>query len=149
MGTFHYPIEIGDPQSSNFEQMDVLVDTGASYTSIPGSLLRRLGVPIHEQANFILADGRRIERAIGQTWVRIDGKSVITLVVFGNEGTEPLLGAYTLEGLRLGVDPLNQRLVPTPGLLMSVSGKGQPMQAKRMSNGGPTMRGIARLTGHA
>ena len=26
-------------------------------------------------------------------------------------------------------------------------GKGQPVQAKRMSNGGPTMRGIARLTG--
>ena len=26
-------------------------------------------------------------------------------------------------------------------------GKGQPMQAKRMSNGGPTMRSIARLTG--
>ena len=26
-------------------------------------------------------------------------------------------------------------------------GKGQPMQAKRMSNGGPTMRGLARLTG--
>ena len=26
-------------------------------------------------------------------------------------------------------------------------GKGQPMQAKRMSNGGPTMRGVARLTG--
>jgi len=26
-------------------------------------------------------------------------------------------------------------------------GKGQPMQAKRMSNGGPTIRGIARLTG--
>ena len=28
-------------------------------------------------------------------------------------------------------------------------GKGQPMQAKRMSNGGPTMRGVARLTGSA
>jgi TldD protein len=28
-------------------------------------------------------------------------------------------------------------------------GKGQPMQAKRMSNGGPTMRGIARLTGRS
>ena len=26
-------------------------------------------------------------------------------------------------------------------------GKGQPMQAKRMSNGGPTMRGVAKLTG--
>ena len=34
------------------------------------------------------------------------------------------------------------RLNPIPNC-----GKGQPMQAKRMSNGGPTMRGIARLTG--
>jgi TldD protein len=36
------------------------------------------------------------------------------------------------------------RLYPIPNC-----GKGQPMQAKRMSNGGPTMRGIARLTGGA
>ena len=34
------------------------------------------------------------------------------------------------------------KLYPIPNC-----GKGQPMQAKRMSNGGPTMRGIARLTG--
>ncbi len=36
------------------------------------------------------------------------------------------------------------RMYPIPNC-----GKGQPMQAKRMSNGGPTMRGIARLTGHS
>ncbi|GBD10871.1 Metalloprotease TldD [bacterium HR23] len=34
------------------------------------------------------------------------------------------------------------RLFPIPNC-----GKGQPMQAKRMSNGGPTLRSIARLTG--
>ena len=34
------------------------------------------------------------------------------------------------------------RMYPIPNC-----GKGQPMQAKRMSNGGPTMRGTARLTG--
>ena len=34
------------------------------------------------------------------------------------------------------------RMYPIPNC-----GKGQPMQTKRMSNGGPTMRGIARLTG--
>ena len=34
------------------------------------------------------------------------------------------------------------RMFPIPNC-----GKGQPMQAKRMSNGGPTMRGVARLTG--
>ena len=30
--------------------------------------------------------------------------------------SEPLLGAYTLEGLALAVDSLNERLVPRPWL---------------------------------
>ena len=118
MGTFQYAIEVGDPHGERFERVEALVDTGASYTTVPASALERLGVTVHDRAIFVLADGRQIEREIGQTWVRIDGRSVITLVVFGEEGTEPLLGAYTLEGLRLGVDPLGQRLISVPGLLM-------------------------------
>ena len=44
----------------------------------------------------------------------------------------------------MGIDAVGNdfRMYPIPNC-----GKGQPMQAKRMSNGGPTMRGIARLTG--
>ena len=30
-------------------------------------------------------------------------------------GASPLLGAYTLEGLRLQVDPVHQKLVPLVG----------------------------------
>ena len=119
MGTFRHAIEIGDPQGRRYERMEALVDTGASYTMAPASLLHSLGVPVHDKVAFILADGRRIEHEVGQTWVRIDGKSVISLVVFGEEGTEPLLGAYTREGLRLSVDPFNQKLVPTPGFLLA------------------------------
>lgn len=118
MGTFRYPIEVGDPQGERFERLEALVDTGASYTTLPASLLRGLGVEPVDHVQFILADGRTIERAIGRTWIRIDGRQEITIVVFGEEGVRPLLGAYTLEGLRLGVDPSNQRLVRTPGLLM-------------------------------
>ena len=120
MGTFRVPIEIGDPRGERYEQVEALVDTGATYTTAPASVLQRLGVTPHDRVPFILADGRRIERDVGQTWVRVDGKSVISLVVFAEEGVEPLLGAYTLEGVRLTVDPANQRLVPTPGLLMRV-----------------------------
>jgi clan AA aspartic protease len=119
VGTFHYAVEVGDPQGTRFEKVEALVDTGASYSTLPASLLRRLGVIPHEQVLFLLADGRRLERYVGRTWVRIDGKAEITLVVFGDEGAEPLLGAYTLEGLRLGVDPLNRRLVPIAGYLMA------------------------------
>lgn len=37
--------------------------------------------------------------------------------IFGEDDSPPVLGAYTLEGLALAVDPLNQRLVPLPWLL--------------------------------
>ena len=118
MGTFRVAIEIGDPRGERYEQVEALVDTGATYTTAPASILQRLGVTPHDRVTFIMADGRRIERQVGRTRVRVDGKAEVTLVVFGDEGVEALLGAYTLEGVRLGVDPANQRLVPTPGLLM-------------------------------
>lgn len=69
--------------------------------------------------NFIQADGQTFERDVGQTWARIDGKSVVTLVIFGEEDAPALLGAYTLEGLRLAPDPVNRRLVTVPGYLVS------------------------------
>ena len=49
----------------------------------------------------------------GQAWATIDGESVVTIVVFGQDEAPPLLVAYTLEGLALTVDPEAQRLVPT------------------------------------
>ncbi len=118
MGTFSVAVEIGNPEGMRYESVAALVDTGASYTSMPATILRRLGVPVRDQVTFILADGNQILRNVGQTWIRIDGKSVITLIVFGDEDAAPLLGAYTLQGLLLGVDTPNERLVPVPGLLM-------------------------------
>jgi hypothetical protein len=47
---------------------------------------------------------------------------VITLVVFREAAAEPPLGAYALEGLRLAPDPVGQRLMPVPGLLMTSAG---------------------------
>ncbi len=58
---------------------------------------------------------------MGRTHVRHNGREEVTLVVFGEEETEPLLGAYALDGLGLAVDPLARRLVPAPGLLMSLT----------------------------
>jgi len=65
-----------------------------------------------------LADGRLVDLDIGQTGGRVDGEQAITQVVFADEGTQPLLGAVTLEQLGLGIDPIPRRLVPVPRLLM-------------------------------
>jgi len=147
MGTFRVTIEIGNPDGTQFQSLTALVDTGASYTTLPSELLRGLRVVPLERREFQLADDSMVERDVGLTQVRINGRVMPTLVVFEPVGTEALLGAYTLEGFGLGVDPVRRRLVPVRGLLMACTESGHPMQAKRMSNGGPTMRGVARLTG--
>ena len=118
MGTFHVTIEVGDPEGRQYEAVEALVDTGATYTVVPASLLRRLGVTPHTKAPFELADGRRREMELGRGWVRIGEKAEQTLVVFGDEEAGALLGAYTMEGLLLAADPVHQRLVDVPGLLM-------------------------------
>ena len=116
MGTFNADIEIGGPEGSRFETVSALVDTGAGLTTLPGSMLRRLGVTPHRQFTFGLADGREIQRDVGQTWIRVAGQSAITFVVFGDEDKEPLLGRYSLNGLLLKVDSANEGLIPVTEL---------------------------------
>ncbi len=118
MGTFLVQIELGDPEGRRYETVDALVDTGATYTTVPGSTLRRLGVSPHTRGTFVLADSSRIERDIGRTWLKLEDGAEIVPVIFGDEDSQPRLGAVTLEIFRLGVDPVSQRLIPVPGLLM-------------------------------
>lgn len=120
MGTFRVPVEIGDPAGQRWEVVEALVDTGASYTLIPRSILEGLGVSGTFRRRFVLADGREAECEMAETRVRLDGQPRTTLVIFGEERMMPLLGAYTLEGFGLAPDPVNRRLVPVPGLLMAV-----------------------------
>lgn len=118
MGLFQVTIELGDPEGHGYEPLDAYVDTGAFYTIVPRSVLERLHVMPHEKSTFVMADGRRVEMDIGRTWIRIDGKEEITLVVFGNEDSIPVLGTYALEAFRLGVDPHNKRLIPVESYLL-------------------------------
>ena len=119
MGTFTVEIEVGDSLGSQFEAVEALVDTGATYTMIPASVLNRLGVVPVAQMNFILADGQRIERDVGEASLRILGSSFHSPIVFANEDSNVLLGAVTLQIFGLGVDSLNERLIRVDGLLVS------------------------------
>jgi predicted aspartyl protease len=118
MGTFRVRIEVGASEHERFEPVDVLVDTGATYTVLPRALLEELGVVAHTRASFVIADGREIELEIGWASIRIDGRQERSLVVFGDAA---LLGAFSLEALRLEPDPVGRRLVPVPALLMRLA----------------------------
>jgi aspartyl protease family protein len=120
MGRFAVTLEIGSQTGDEFRAVEALVDTGATYTVLPGSVLRELGIQAHRTSVFELADGTRREWQMGRAWVRLDGKQEMTLVVFGEEDVEPLLGAVTREEFLLAPDPVRKVLVPVPGLLMTL-----------------------------
>ena len=112
MGTFKYPLRVSGIDGQNTLDIEATVDTGAFYTTLPASLLRQLGVEPMTTRRFLVGDGRRVQMDIGEARVTIDGESVTTIVAFGMEDTPPVLGAYTLEGLALAVDPVEERLIP-------------------------------------
>ena len=113
MGTFNCPLRISSMDGQLSRDVVATVDTGAAYTTLPANLLRELDVAPTSKRRFLLADGRRVDMDFGQAWATIDSESVVTLVIFGEDDGPALLGAYTLEGLALAVDPVEQRLVPT------------------------------------
>ncbi len=117
MGTFSVTISVA-ADDQNSEELEALVDTGATNTVIPADLLQRLGVQPHRTSVFQLADGREVEMEIGRAWVGVDGQREFTQAVFGPEGSEPILGAITLEEMNLSVDPVARKLVPVNRYLM-------------------------------
>ena len=121
MGTFSCPIEILSADGSRSETVDALVDTGSTYTCLPATLLHELGVAPRRRIQSELADGSIVEDEIGEARVRLEGVETTTIVVFVGEGAPTLLGAYTLEGALLVVDPVHQRLAPTHALRMSLT----------------------------
>lgn len=118
MGTFKVRIEVGDTAGEKFEPLEALVDAGATNTVVPRELLETLGVWPYRSSTFELADGRRLELEIGRTWVMVDGQREFTQVVFGPSGSQPALGAVTLEEMGLAADPVAKRLVPVDRYLV-------------------------------
>jgi len=97
--------------------LDFLVDSGATYSLIPHDAWLTLGLRPEDRQEFVLADGTAVERNLAECRFELDQRSTNTWVTLGEPGDEPLLGAYTLEGLRLTLNPFNRTLLPMQGRL--------------------------------
>ena len=93
-------------------EQEFLVDTGAMYTSLPESMLKRLEISPMGKRSFIIASGERREFAVGEAYIEVEGVGVTSLVLYGSEGVPSLLGVTTLELLGLQVDPTTGKLKP-------------------------------------
>ncbi len=116
MGTFHTKCRIENPSDRARSAIvsKLLVDTGSELTWIPERTLERIGIRREEKdVTFVLANGEHVTRGVGFAIIRLDRSFTIDEVVFSQPGDLSLLGARTLEGLNLTVDPARRRLVAT------------------------------------
>jgi hypothetical protein len=113
MGTFRVAVEIENPQAPGprVQLSAVLVDTGAELSWMPAATLEALGVQRRKLWRFRQADGTVLERWSGAVFIYVTGTSATDDVVFGEPSDLTLLGARSLEGLNLRVDPFRQQLV--------------------------------------
>ena len=102
-----------NPNLLRVYEAQALVDSGATRTVLPNSVVQHLGLRVRSQEIAKYADGR--QEAVGLT-----GPIIIDL--FGREtieaamvtGDEVLIGQTVLETLDLLVNCKNQRLIPNP-----------------------------------
>ncbi len=104
-------MEIGPLDGSRFETLNALVDTGATFSQIPGNLLRELGIVPTRPFKSQLADGSIVQDWVGEMRIRINGRETYSTVLFGEDGSPILMGSYALDGVVLAVDPHNERFV--------------------------------------
>lgn len=114
MGTFHVGCRLENHvhRDRAITVPRALVDTGSEYTWIPAKTLEKIGVPREKKdLVFTMANGQTITRSVGFAILRVEKHFTIDEVVFAELGDLTLLGARTLEGLSLVVDPRKKELV--------------------------------------
>jgi len=113
MGTFRVSVEIENPARPGEGRTleSVLVDTGAELSWFPAALLESLGIERVNQRHFRQADGTVLARWTGGVILRVVGIQTWDEAVFAEPGDLTLLGAHSLEGLNLRIDPVSKQLI--------------------------------------
>jgi len=113
MGLTFVKVTVGNPANGHRRaDVNCLVDSGAVYSLIPGTVLRKLHIKPHSTREFVLANGDVIRRRLATATFEYDGRRGDSLVIVGERGDDPLLGATTLEGFGLVLDPFRRELRP-------------------------------------
>jgi predicted aspartyl protease len=114
MGTFFAEALLAAPERPEHRQpVKLLVDSGSTYTWISAAVLRALSLAPTERRRVVTIDGQVTERDAAEVLITLEGRTLHTLCLFGEARDLDVLGAYTLEGFGLGIDPVQRKLIPT------------------------------------
>ncbi len=115
MGEFGWPVGVWSADGERLETVSALVDTGASYSVFPRTMLERLGIEKRHVLPFEQADGSVIEKDVGLAMLVINETESSMRVIFSEDDAESLIGANALQEFLLLVDPVEERLISRTG----------------------------------
>jgi len=117
MGHTTATIKLHAPDSSASREVELLVDTGSTYTWVDRALLADLSVKPSIVRSFRTIDGRTLKREVGEVLMEYDGDRATRMVVFAEPSDAKVLGVDALEGLGLEIDPITRQLRKAEALL--------------------------------
>ncbi|MFQ5694563.1 MAG: hypothetical protein ACE5HB_01085 [Terriglobia bacterium] len=113
MGAVFSKFRIANPLNPSREDiLELLVDTGALYNVLPTKVLRTLGIEPFERKLFKTADGRKIQREVGEALFAYAGESALSKVIFGRNDETARVGRVLLLALGVEVNARTGRLQP-------------------------------------
>ena len=93
-----------------------LVTKGATDCMAPRDELEKLGILQEGRMSYELADGSVREYPFGLVRIEFMGETTAGRIIFGEPGSEPLLGVTALESVGIMVDPANKTLKCLPAI---------------------------------
>ncbi len=118
MGFIYVDVGVSNPSTpETSEEIRVLVDTGATLSVLPASLLERLGIPRIGSKRF-RGFGGEVTRDIGNVTMHCDGELGAAGAIFGDEDDPPIMGVTALESLGFEADPVSGKLNRVEMLLL-------------------------------
>jgi predicted aspartyl protease len=111
MGLTHVVVRLFNSQSQDTYEDDFLVDTGSMDTMAPASALKKLGIQPDGKDLYELASGELVEYEYGSAKLAFMGEQHVPIrIIFGPDGSAPILGVVALEIAGYIVDPKNQAI---------------------------------------
>lgn len=119
MGFTYAKVRLHNPADlTKSDEIDLLVDTGAVFSSIPRPTLEKLGLRPIERRKLRVYGGAIVERDIGGLVFEYGGNRAMAPSIFGEKKDTPVLGATALEALGYQVDPITKQLKPAELLMI-------------------------------
>lgn len=122
MGVFRKTVRLSNIWETTVREVEAYIDTGSHRCQVSEDMARELQLVPMGEIRIRYADGREATRPLTLMRVELVGLSEMVSVqrtIIGPPGSEPLLGAYLLEDLGLGIDPVDGRLIPEITLMLA------------------------------